>query len=322
MTRVIFMGSPELATPSLEALLSAPGVEVVAVFSQPDRPTGRGRKMQPCAVKAEALAHGLLVHTPEKIAASEAVPMLDAAAADLAIVCAYGHILPERVLRMFPLGCFNLHFSLLPRWRGASPVQAAILAGDSHSGVSLQSMVRELDAGPIITETAPIPIGAEETAGELAQRLARAGAELLKASMPILLAGSPPLKNQDHAKATFCRTIQKEAGLVNFSTESAIEIGRKVRAYHPWPGCHTFLDGRRFGLVRVQAVETPENTLEPAPQKNPLGALDRDGWVTAFGGGRIKLLEVKPEGKRAMAWEDYLRGAPETVGKQLLPQPE
>ena len=319
MTRVVFMGSPDLAVPSLEALIAVKNIEVVAVFTQPDRPVGRGRKLQPSPVKVAALQHGLTVHTPQKISAPDVQPLVEEAKADLAIVCAYGHILPDRLLALFPAGCYNLHFSLLPRWRGASPVQAAILAGDVNTGVSLQSMVRELDAGPIVSETPPMEINPQETAGELAPRLATAAAELLSATLPILIQGNPPKKEQDHDQATFCRTIQKSAGRVDVSAETAKEIDRKVRAYHPWPGGFAFLEGRRLSLEKVVAMN---ETLEPegVPSDQAVGVVHPTGWVKTREGW-LQLVEVKPEGKRAMAWADFVRGRPLAPTAELLPDP-
>lgn len=312
MTRVVFMGSPEMAVPSLEALAAYPGVRVVGVLSQPDRPAGRKRRLQPCAVRQAALRLGLPTGTPEKAGSAQGLVLLRDWAPELVIVCAYGQLLPQAVLDLPPLGSFNLHFSLLPRWRGASPVQAALLAGDAHTGVSLQRMVMALDAGPLVASTPPLPIAPTDTAETLGGRLAVAAAELLTQALPLLLGGAPPLREQDEAGVTFCRTIKKAQGAVDFAQEDAVAIERKVRAYTPWPGCHVYAGSRRVGLERV-AVLSPAETGGGA-----LGVLQADGSVQTRQ-GRLRLLVVKPEGKRAMPVADFINGMPQAVGRPLTP---
>ncbi len=319
MHRVVFMGSPDVAVPALRVIAATPGLELAAVFSQPDRPVGRGRKLQPCPVAAEARELGVPVHGPEKIRAPEGLALLEQARPDLLLVCAYGQILPQAILTLPPRGPFNLHFSLLPRWRGASPVQAAILAGDSTTGVSLQRMVRELDAGPIAAETEPLPILPGDTAQTLAGRLAEAAAELLRSALPSLLEGSPTLREQHVAEATFCRTIRKEAGRVDWAEASATEVERRVRAYSPWPGCYSFLGALRLGLERVELADLPGAEEQGAPP--PPGTITEDGLVGARE-GFLRLLEVKPAGKGAMPFSAFLNGTPGAVGARLTPWPE
>ncbi|MDH4226013.1 MAG: methionyl-tRNA formyltransferase, partial [Deltaproteobacteria bacterium] len=216
MKRVVFMGSPALAIPSLKALQSYwaahPGeIQVTGVFTQPDKPAGRRRKLTPCPVKQAALDMGLEVLTPLKSGGPDALEALARWRPDFVVVCAYGKLLPRRVLDVPPLGCFNLHFSLLPRWRGASPIQAAILAGDTATGVSLQRMVMQLDAGPVALE-APAAILPDDTAGVLGQRLADLSGELLTRALPDLLQGRLSHKPQDESAVTLCHTIRKEDG--------------------------------------------------------------------------------------------------------------
>ncbi len=317
MHTAVFMGSPEFALPSLRALAAHPACRVSGVFTQPDKPFGRGRRMRPSPVRAEAEALGLPVFTPRKIGDAEGLAALREAAPELLIVCAYGQLLPGAVLKLAPGGGFNLHFSLLPRWRGASPVQAAILAGDTHSGVSLQKMVRELDAGPIVAESAPLAIAADDTAAELGARLAAVSGELLDSALPLLLDGNPPVREQDAAQATHCRMIPKDAGAVDWEAESAQEVERKLRAYTPWPGCHAFLGSRRLGLIRLEVVEggaADGDSAGPAGILQPGGLVGaREGWV--------RLLEVKPEGKGAMSFQAFLNGAPRALGQKLSPRP-
>lgn len=315
MTRTVFLGSPALALPSLRALAGASGIEMAGVVAQPDRPAGRRRRLQPCAVKEEALRLELPVFTPERIREESSLRTLRDWKVELAIVCAYGQIFPRALLDLPPLGCFNLHFSLLPRWRGASPVQAALLAGDETTGVSLQRMAMELDAGEIVAETPPMPIAPGDTAASLGERLAEAAAALLVGSLPLLQGGNPPLKPQDPSRVTHCRIIRKAEGAVDFGRESAEEIERKCRAFTPWPGCFSYLGGRRLGLLRLELAGPP-----PRPAPGGRGVLQPDGRIAARDGW-IRLLEVKPEGKGAMSLAAFLNGNPGAAGTALTAAP-
>ena len=315
MQPVIFLGSPAAALPSLRALAEYGDCRVVGVFSQPDKPHGRGRKTRPSPVRVVAEALGLPVFTPHRIGGRESLETLQRLEPELAIVCAYGQIFPEQVLNLPPLGCFNLHFSLLPRWRGASPVQAAILAGDSVTGVSLQKMAQKLDAGPIAAESPHIPIDPRDNAETLSARLAEASGALLKSALPLLLGGSPPLHEQDADAATFCRIIPKAAGAVDWSRETAEEIERKLRAFTPWPGCYCYIGDRRLVLVKIEVVEPPETA-----ENFPPGTLTAEGLVPARQGW-VRLLEVKPEGKGAMSHAAFINGAPDAQGRLLTPEP-
>jgi methionyl-tRNA formyltransferase len=259
------------------------------------------------------------VFTPATLRGAEGQAALRGLRPHLVVVCAYGHILPQALLDVPPLGCFNLHFSLLPRWRGASPLQAAILAGDARTGVTLQRMVAALDAGPLVAGSAPEAIGADDTAESLGQRLAGVSADLLVRALPLLLSGHPPLTPQDEARVTACRTLRKEDGAIDWTRESATAIERKVRAFTPWPGCHGFLGSRRLGLVRV-AVASDAEAGPLAAQPVPAGTILPGGLVAATP-GCVRLLEVKPEGKAAMTWADFARGAPHAVGTPLTSRP-
>ena len=317
IARAVFMGSPATAVSALKALAGHPACRVVGVFTPPDRPVGRSRRPQPCPVKTAALALKLPVFTPEKIRSAEALQQLGDLRPDIAVVCAYGQLFSQALLELPRLGCYNLHFSLLPRWRGASPVQAAILAGDAVTGVTFQRMVLELDAGPSAAETPPIPIRPDDTAETLSGRLAEAAAELLAATLPHLLKGLPPLREQDGAGVTRCRTLAKEAGAIHWEAETALEVERKVRAFTPWPGCFSFLGQRRLGIARVEIAAPPAAAAGEASAPGTLGAGGlvpaREGWV--------RLLEVKPEGKRAMSAAEFLNGMPGALGALLQPAP-
>ena len=316
MPRIVFMGTPQVAVPSLEALAAHPAADIVGVFSQTAKPVGRHRQPRPSPVQQAAERLGIAVATPEKAGNPEAMASLDEWRPDLIVVCAYGRILPTRVLERPPLGPYNLHFSLLPRWRGASPVQAAILAGDATTGVSLQRMVMELDAGAIAAETGPLPIHPGDTAETLAARLAEAAAGLIAEALPRLLAGDPALEEQDPAGVTTCGIIRKEQGAVHWERDDAAQIERQWRAYTPWPGSYGFLGGKRLELIRMEGGTPPAALLEPEPQP---GTLLRDGWVAARE-GFLRLVEVKPEGKRAMAIRDFLNGQPQALGMRLMPE--
>lgn len=316
MVRAVFMGSPVWAVPSLAALASArgQGVEIAGVLTQPDRPAGRGRRLQPCAVKTAALGYGFSVKSPANLKTEAGFADLAALAPDVAVVCAYGQILPRRVLDLPRLGCWNLHFSLLPRWRGASPVQAALLAGDSATGVSLQRMVEALDAGPLAASSPPVAIGPHETAEALGTRLAGVAGKVLTETLPVILSGTPTLIAQEEAKATVCRKIDKRAGAIDWSTESAADIDRKVRAFTPWPGCASYLGPMRLGLVRAEPVFSGGHARIP-------GELAADGIVPAAIGW-VRLLQVKPEGRAAMRFGDFINGHPEALGARLSASPQ
>ena len=311
MIQAVFMGSPEIAVPSLRVLADHQGVAIRGVFAQPDRPAGRGRKTQPCAVRAAADELGLAVYTPERVRETEALATLEKLAPDLIIVCAYGQILPRPLLDLPPLGCFNLHFSLLPRWRGASPVQAAILAGDRKTGVSLQRMVMELDAGPLVAYSPPVPLDAGETSQSLSEKLALVSADLLRQTLPILMEGNPPQREQDARAVTHCRIIPKSAGEIHWAQESALEIERKTRAYSPWPGCFSRIGGKRLGILGVDLCGDAESA--QLPEGKP-GVLLAEGvvWTKA---GALRLNAVKPEGKGAMDLKAFLNGQPHLIGE-------
>ncbi|HEX7929253.1 MAG TPA: methionyl-tRNA formyltransferase, partial [bacterium] len=255
------MGSPQWAVPSLQALVRSAATHraaVTGVFAQPDRRVGRHKALQPCPVAAAAESLGVPVFKPEKLRSVEGEAALRALAPHLVVVCAYGHILSQALLDLPKLGCFNLHFSLLPRWRGASPVQSAILVGDATTGVSLQRMVAALDAGPIAAESAPEPIRTDDTSETLGERLAEVSAHLVEATLPALLSGRSVLKSQDPARITLCRTFRKEDGAIDWAQESPEAIERRVRAFTPWPGCHGFVGGKRLGLLRVAVASQQE----------------------------------------------------------------
>ncbi len=298
-TRVIFMGTPEFSVPSLAALVEG-GYDVVAVVTQPDRPAGRGRKVVPSPVKQYALNHGLKVLQPTSVRKPETVAELAALRPDVIVVAAYGKILPPEVLTLPPKGCVNVHASLLPRHRGAAPIAAAILAGDTITGTTIMLMDEGMDTGPILAQ-ATLEIQPDDTAITLGQRLARQGAELLAATLPMWLTGEIHPQPQPEEGATVCRPIRKEHGRIDWA-RPAIEIERMVRAYQPWPGAYTSWQGQPLKILRAHVAEGSAEPGKVIPWEG--------GAAVGTGQGLLVLEEVQPAGKRAMSIQDFLRGRP------------
>ncbi len=254
------MGTPEWAIPSLQAVLDS-GSEISAVFTQPDRPVGRKRVLTPSSIKQFSQTQKLPVHTPEKAGNPETLELVRSLAPELIIVCAYGQILPHSFLDIPRIGCFNLHFSFLPKLRGASPVQAAITYGLETTGVSLQKIVLKLDAGPLIAASYHESIRPDDTTPLLGSRLAEIGGQLIRNTLPKLLEDNFTTSEQNEGEATYCRIIKKDEGRVRWTEETAREIERKLRAFTPWPGIFTFYsisrkneNKRRIQLTKVEVV--------------------------------------------------------------------
>lgn len=305
------MGTGQFAIPSLEALV-AHGYPVVGVVSQPPRPAGRNRRLTPPPVMEAAEMLGLLVQTPGRLRAPEAVAALAGLLPDLIVVAAYGQILPRTVLDLPPKGCLNVHGSLLPRWRGASPIQAAILAGDEASGVTLMRMDPGLDTGPILARRST-PIEDRDTAPELEERLSRMGADLLVELLPSYLQGLVAPVPQEERLATYAPIIKKEDGLIDWS-RAAVEIWRASRAYRAWPGSYSFWNGR---LLKVAACR-PEGARAAAGAPGTVVSLEsgREAGV-ATGSGLLRLVEVALEGGRPLPIRDFLLGHRDFVGSRL-----
>ena len=304
--RLLFMGTPEWAIPTLQALVDSDH-EVCGVLTQPDRPAGRKKQMLASPVKQWAQEHGLPVFTPEKAGNNESFQLLKTLGADLYLVCAYGQILPQSLLELPDRGCFNLHFSKLPRWRGASPVQAAILAGDLTTGVSLQRMVLRLDAGPLVAESEDEAIRIDDSAESLGSRLSHKGAELTRKTLPILLEGNQKGVEQDDSRATYCRLIRKEQGRIDWMQEDAKAIDRKLRAFKPWPGIYCFgPDGKRLQLMELEVIDAE---LEPG--------LVGDGLLVGTLSGCLRILRIREEGKKEMDAASFLNGHPGFCGSML-----
>lgn len=298
MTRTVFMGTPDFAVPSLQALLDHPDFEVVGVVTQPDRRAGRGRKLQMSPVKETALAAGIPVLQPPRLRDPDAFASLAAFQPDLIVVAAYGQILRPQVLELPRHGCINVHASLLPRWRGASPINAAILAGDPVSGSTIMRMDEGMDTGPILAQAAEI-IRADDTAGALAERLAQQGADLLVNTLPCYLAGMLSPRPQDDAVATICRPLKKEQARIDW-TQAADYIERMVRAYDPWPGAFTTWSGQH---LKLGAASVAAGTAEPG-RVIPW----EDGAAVGTGAGLLVIERLQLAGKKMMPIQDFLRG--------------
>lgn len=299
--RLAYMGSPRFAVPTLRALGGA-GHEIVAVYCQPPRPAGRGHATTPCAVHEEALRLGLPVHTPARLRRDEAAQAAFAALdLDAAVVAAYGLILPPAMLAAPRRGCINIHASLLPRWRGAAPIQAAILAGDAASGVTIMRMDEGLDTGPMLLQEA-VPLGPATTAASLHDTLAGLGARLALRA----LAEDPPPRPQPEQGATYAPRLSRADGRIDW-TRPAAEIDRQVRALNPWPGTYA-----RLGEVSLKVLAA-----RPEAGEGPPGTLLDDGLRVACGDGALRLTRVQLPGRAALEAGAFLRGHPLPAGSRL-----
>jgi methionyl-tRNA formyltransferase len=301
MMRIVFMGTPAFSVTVLDALVAA-GHEIACVYTQPPRPAGRGKKDRPSPVQTRAEALGLMVRHPRTLRDPQAQAEFAALKAEIAVVVAYGLILPQPVLDAPARGCLNIHASLLPRWRGAAPIQRAIMAGDSETGVCIMQMEAGLDTGPVLLRRA-IGIGAEETAGDLHDRLSALGAEAVVAALTQLDDLAP--EAQPETGVTYADKIDKAEAQVDW-TRTAVEIDRQIRGLSPFPGAWTMIDGKRVKLLRSRVADGT----------GPAGGVI-SGLVVACGAGAVEITEVQPEGKPAMSAEAYLRGARIPAGMVL-----
>lgn len=301
---IVFMGSPEFAVPSLQKLVEQ--CSVAGVFTQPDRPAGRGRRLRSSPIKDLSGQLGLPIFQPEKIRGnSAAYEQLQVWQPDLIVVAAYAQILPEEVLDFPKFGCINVHASLLPRWRGASPIQAAIASGDSVTGITIMKMDAGLDTGDILSQRREV-IHTDDTAATLEARLSKMGAQLLIETIPGYVEGRirPVPQQGDH---TYARMLKKIDGKLDFS-RSVIQLERIVRAYNPWPGAFTVVDGERFKIHKASIVK---EEVTPDPGKKEI---IQDYPAVACSGGWLKLEIVQPPGGKAMDGKAFLRGAREWTG--------
>lgn len=310
--RIIFMGTPDFAVPSLHKL--ATEHEILAVVTQPDRPRGRGQKVTYSPVKEYALAQGFEILQPERVGAVEFMDQLQAYGADLFIVVAFGQKIPNRLLKMPKFGCINVHSSLLPKYRGAAPINAAIVNGDSLTGVTTMYLSEEWDAGDLILQ-ATEPIFPDDTAGSLHDRLMEKGAELLFETLKQIKTGHAPRISQDHTQATFAYKLTKEDAYVDFSRPAA-ELVNLIRGMNPWPGAHTEIKGESVKIWKarqVQQVGLPGCILQP-PQGQDL--------IVGCGVDALVLEEVQRPNSKTRSGQDFANGLRLSVGDYLQRQEE
>jgi methionyl-tRNA formyltransferase len=310
--RIVFLGTGEIGVPSLRALFLS-GHEVCAVFTQPDRPAGRDMKLRPSPIKVVAEELGLPVFQPEKIRAPDACEILAGFQADIAIVVAYGQILPKAVLETPRLGCLNIHASLLPLHRGASPIQAAILAGDSESGVTIMQMDVGLDTGDILVQEG-FRLGRHETGGELHDRLAQQAPGLLARTLEIIESGQVQPRVQDGDLATYAPKLSRDDARIDW-TLPAVTIGRRIRAFNPWPCASTTFpyQGQSVLLKVHQAAVNSRRHGEPGVVLRA----DARGILVGAGEGSVLLRQIQAAGGKRLAAKDFLRGRDIPVGTRL-----
>lgn len=321
---IVFLGTPAFAVPSLRRLVDD-GYQISAVITQPDRPAGRGRAPRPPAVKTVAVELGLPVWQPASLRDPEAVRRLRQLAPEVIVAAAYGQILRQEVLEIPSRGVLNLHPSLLPRWRGASPVAAAILAGDERTGVTIILMDAGMDTGPILSQR-EVPINPTDTTGSLTNVLAEAGASLLAETLPRWLAGQIEPTPQDEAKATKCPLLKKEDGALDWRL-AAVDLWRRVRAYNPWPGAFTYADGEMLHIWQAWPIESAR---EEAPgtvvtltdhERAQLPPEAANAFGVVAGRGVLAVLQGQRAGRRALPAGELLRGMPWLLGRRLSQTP-
>lgn len=308
--RLVFAGTPRFAAAALDALVRA-GHSIPLVLTQPDRPAGRGMKSLPSDVKQAALAHGLEVFQPATLKDDAAVARLAETAARVMIVAAYGLILPQRVLDLFPLGCLNIHASLLPRWRGAAPIQRALLAGDAETGICIMQMEAGLDTGPVLERRA-IPIAPDETGQSLLYRLTRLGAESIVDVLAKLETHTVTATRQDDARATYASKVTRADSAVDW-TASAVQAERVIRTFDPAPGA--------FGIVRDVAIKLFRAGVRPGEHGAPPGTVlhaGRDGVDVACGAGTVlRVAELQRPGGKRLPAREFLAGFPLQPGERF-----
>jgi methionyl-tRNA formyltransferase len=308
--RIVFMGSPEFARPVLQQLIESHH-EIVAVYTQPDRPSGRGRRPAPPPIKTLALAHGLEIRQPKSISSPDIVDELRLLAPDIGIIAAYGQILRQPVLDVPPLGILNVHASLLPRWRGAAPIPAAILAGDAHTGATIMLVRLALDAGPMLG-AARVAILASDTTATLTPRIAAAGAALLLDLLPGWQRGAIAPVEQDDAQATYASRIEKGDARIDWARQDAVQVWRGVRAHNPWPIAFSYLEGQLLRVLECLPIDAP-----PAAEPGTIFTIDDGFGVAAGGHTAISVITVQAPGGKPMPASAYLRGHAGIIGKRF-----
>ncbi len=308
--KIVFMGTPDYAATALEAILQA-GYEVTGVVCQPDKPKGRSGALAACPVKECALKYNLPVFQPERIKRPEAVAELKKFPADVFVVAAFGQILSEEILTMPKYGCINIHASLLPKYRGAAPIQWCIVDGEKETGVTIMQMDAGIDTGDILF-TKKVEITEEETGGSLFDKLSQAGAELIVEALPKIEAGEVNPVKQDEALSNYARMLKKEDGRINWK-RPAEEIGRQVRGMDPWPSAYTYYKGKQFKIWKAQAVDGGTEGLQPGT----IAQIEKQGIWIACGSGMLQVTEAQLEGKKRMSAADLMNGRSLEMNERL-----
>ncbi len=302
--RLAFLGTPDFALPCLEALATA-GYVIACVYSQPPRPAGRGHATKPSPVHAFAEREGLAVRTPETLRSPTAIADFQSLDLDLAVVVAYGLLLPQAILDAPRRGCVNVHASLLPRWRGAAPIQRAILAGDRETGITLMQMEVGLDSGPILTQET-LAIGPGMTAGELHDRLATLGAATLRKALPDILDGRIAPRPQPAHGITYAKKLERQEARIDWQKD-AMTLERQVRAFNPWPGSWFAFGGERIKVLAAEVVAG-------VPTAPPGQILDNTMTLACGRGSALRLLKLQRAGRKALSSEEFLKGFPIPAG--------
>lgn len=298
--KVIFMGTPDFSTGVLESIIEA-GHEVTAVVTQPDKPKGRGHEMQFTPVKETALKHGLTVLQPKRVKAPEVIEELEKIPADIIVVVAFGQIIPKSILEMKKFGCINVHASLLPAYRGAAPIQWAVVDGLKETGVTIMQMDEGLDTGDMLTKVV-VPLDEKETGGSLFDKLSIAGAKLCVKTMELIEKGEVTPEKQGETTTEYAKMITKDLGRIDFS-KSAIEIERLIRGFNPWPSAYTKLGGK---TLKIWAADVLEEEYEGAAGE--IIKVSKNEIYVKTGKGTLSLKEIQLEGKKRMTADAFLRG--------------
>ena len=298
--KVIFMGTPDFAVGTLAALIDSKH-QVTAVITQPDKPKGRGKAVQFTPVKEVALKHDIPVYQPKRVRDKETIELLASISADVIVVVAFGQIVPKEILEMKKYGCINVHASLLPKYRGAAPIQWAIIDGESESGVTTMQMDEGLDTGDILQE-AVVPLAVDETGGSLFDKLSELGAGLLLQTLAAAQDGELKPRKQGDSPTPYAKMLKKEMGLIDWN-QSALQIERLIRGLCPWPSAYTYLDGKTLKIWQAEVLA--ENTKKAAGQ---ISEIKKESIKVQTGEGVLKIKEVQLEGKKRMAVDSFLRG--------------
>jgi methionyl-tRNA formyltransferase len=311
--KIVFLGTPELAVPSFERVVSD-GHQVMAVFTQPDKPSGRGKHFHAPPIKIAAQSHNLPIYQPAKIRTDEVRALFESLVPDLAVIVAYGRIIPDWMLQIPKHGFINVHFSLLPAYRGAAPINWAIVRGERQTGVTTIQLVLELDAGDILLQQAT-EIGPDETAPRLGERLSQIGAELLSKTLVRLAAGSLDPQKQDPAAVSFAPILKRGDGLIDWTSMTAEQIALRVRGFQPWPGAYTHLRGTRLLIWEASPCDGPLGDL--AHQSGTIVRADKSGIVIACKSSYLAVEQLQLEGRKRLPARDFINGIHLQAGEKF-----